>query len=230
MKILVVEDDPIVAETVRTSLVAENHTVEVVEDGANGAFMAKSYDYDIIILDHSLPKKDGLTVAKEIRAAGKTTPIIFLTADDDVETKVKAFQNGADDYMVKPFSLEELNARLKAINRRPSVVTKSSLHTGDLELDREKHLVHRSGRQIRLTRKEFGLLEYFMLHSGVVLSRTAIMEHVWTADSNPFSNTVEAHIRNLRKKIKSGKRPNMIANVPGRGYILDSPENLKKFN
>lgn len=229
MKVLIIEDDKQLAETVKDNLVSQNNIAEVAENGADGSFLARTFEYDAIILDNSLPKKDGLTVCKEIRAIGKTTPIIFLTIDNTLETKMSAFDHGADDYLSKPFSLEELGARLKALARRPLQIKKNTLHLHDLKLDTEKHTVTRNNKRIHPTRKEFGLLEYFMKNIGVVVSRSLLMEHVWTADSNPFSNTVEAHIRNLRRKLNAGNKPNLIANIPGRGYIMDTPENLKKL-
>ena len=229
MKVLLVEDDMPLAETIRTNLSSENHVVEIAENGADGSFLARSFDYDAIVLDNSLPKKDGLTVCKEVRQSGKTTPIIFLTIDDTLETKMSAFDLGADDFMQKPFSLRELSMRLKAVSRRPNLIKSTCLKVHDLELDTEKHIVKRDGKRIHVTRKEFSLLEFFLKNVGVVLSRALIMEHVWTADSNPFSNTVEAHIRNLRIKINMGKKVNLIVNIPGRGYVIDTPQNLKEM-
>ncbi|MFA6554008.1 MAG: response regulator transcription factor [Candidatus Paceibacterota bacterium] len=227
MKLLIVEDDQQLAKTVKNDLMAQNNTVELTDNGADGSFLARSFEYDAIILDNSLPKKDGLTICREIRSAGKTTPILFLTIDGGIETKMMAFESGADDYLQKPFSLQELSARLKALSRRPVIVKNHILRVHDLELDSEKNIVRRGNRRIHPTRKEFGLLEYFMKNIGIVLSRAMLMEHVWTADNNPFSNTVEAHITNLRKKINTGNKPNLIANIAGRGYIMDTPENLK---
>jgi DNA-binding response OmpR family regulator len=229
MKVLIIEDDHKLAQMIRTNLVSENNTVEVSDNGADGSFMARSFDYDAIVLDNSLPKKDGLTVCKEVRTAGKATPILFLTVDMAMETKIAAFESGADDYIQKPFSLQELSARLKAVSRRPAVIKRTILRVHDLEIDTEKHIVKRGGKRLNPTRKEFNLLEYFMMNIGIVLSRAILMEHVWTAESNPFSNTVEAHIRNLRKKINIGTKPNLIINIPGRGYVMDTPENLKKI-
>lgn len=229
MKVLIIEDDKEVSELIKTALLDDDNVVETAEDGVNGSFLARSFDYDAIILDYSLPKKDGLTICKEIRTAGKTTPILFLTITGDIDTKVEAFKRGADDYMAKPFSLEELYARLKAITRRPNLIKKDILKICDLEMDTEKHYLTRGGKRIHLTHKEYGLLEYFMKNIGVILSRALIMEHVWTADSNPFSNTVETHMRNLRKKINQGNKPDLIGNVTGRGYVMDTPENLRKL-
>ncbi|MES2216521.1 MAG: winged helix-turn-helix domain-containing protein, partial [Patescibacteria group bacterium] len=181
-------------------------------------------NYDAIILDYSLPKKNGLIVCKEIRSAGKTTPILFLSVNDDTSIKVEALTNGADDYVTKPFSLKEIDARLRAIARRSQTLTKSSLKIRDLVVDTEACLVTRGGKPLSFTRKEYSLIEYFAQHPHTVLSRALIMEHVWTGDRDPFSNTVEAHIRNVRKKLNAGFQPLMIINVPGRGYILDRPD------
>lgn len=229
MKVLVIEDDHELAEMIRADLTAQHNIVEVVENGADGSFLGRTFEYDAIILDNSLPKKDGLTVCTEVRESGRSTPILFLTVDGGIETKIAAFERGADDYLAKPFSLQELSARLKAVGRRSAPLKKTTLRVHNLEIDTEKHLVTRGSRRIHPTRKEFCLLEYFMQNSGKIISRAQLMEHVWTADSNPFSNTVEAHIRNLRKKINAGKQPNLITNIPGRGYVIDSPENLRKL-
>lgn len=226
---LIIEDDKNTAEIVKDGLIADYHTVEIALDGAEGSFLARSYEYDVIILDYSLPKKNGLTVCREIRESGKTTPILFLSMTDDNDTKIKAFESGADDYVTKPFSLTELYARIKAVTRRPQNISDPILKVHDLCMDTRKNIVTRNDKPIHLTRKEFSLLEYFMRNTGILLSRALIMEHVWTADSDPFSNTVEAHIRNVRKKINMDNYPNLIANVPGRGYIMDTPENISKF-
>jgi two-component system OmpR family response regulator len=229
MKVLIVEDDRDVAEMVKNGLSSASHTVEIASDGADGSFLARSYDYDAIVLDNSLPKKNGLTVCREIRTSGKTTPIVFLSVNGDENTKISAFEHGADDYMTKPFSIGELQARLRAVTRRAVDVRKPILTLHDLTVDVDKCLVIRSGKEINLTRKEFCLLEYFMRHPETVLSRAVLMEHVWTAESDPFSNTVEAHIRNLRNKLNFGnKKPNLIRNVPGRGYIIEPPISLPK--
>jgi len=229
MKILIVEDDRDTAELIRSWLESNGNIAEVAENGADGSFMARSFDYDAVILDYSLPKKDGLAVCREIRAAHRTSPILFLSITGDTDTKVAALEAGADDYMTKPFALKELNARLQAIARRPAVAVKKTVLTvHDLTLDTERHTALRGDTRLRMTRKEFGVLEYLMRHSGTVISRALLMEHVWTAESNPFSNTVEAHVRNLRKKLNAGAKPDLILNLPGRGYIIDSPENLAK--
>ena len=229
MKVLVIEDDRQTAEMVKQQLIADAHLVEVAEDGADGSFLARSYEYDAIVLDNSLPKKNGITVCREVRAAGKTTPIVFLTVDDDADTKLKAFSEGADDYMTKPFSLAELQARLRALARRSTAVNQAVICLGDLTFDTNTKTATRAGAAIHLTRKEYALFEYFMQHPGIIISRSILIEHAWTADSDPFSNTIEAHIRNLRKKLNADGRQNMIINLPGRGYVIDTPKNLSKY-
>lgn len=220
MKILIIDDNQNTINSIKGSLAAENHNVETALDGAEGSFLARNYDFDIIILDYTLPKKDGMQVCREIRQAGKSTPIIFISATEDVSTKVMALNFGADDYIVKPFLLEELHARLYALYRRPKITERSVLKISDLTLDVNRHVVVRSKKEIRLTRKEFSMLEYLIQHQGIVISRAMLLEHVWTADCDPFSNTVEAHMRNLRKKINIGGRRDLISNIPGRGYTI----------
>ena len=226
MKVLVIDDDSSLVSNIQRSLAAFAHPVDTAANGADGAFMAKSYENDAIILDYSMPKKDGLEVCREIRASGKSTPILFLSNTADVGLKVEAFKAGADDYITKPFSFDELRVRLDAITRRAPQIRQTVLTVADIVLDSDKMSVRRAGTEIRLTRKEFMLLEYFMKHAGRILSRPQIMEHVWSADDNPFSNTVEAHIRNLRLKLNAGGHPNLIVNMPGRGYCIDTPENI----
>jgi len=230
MKILIVDDDPSMLDMLRIGFQTDAHAVDVADNGNDASFMARTYEYDIILLDHALPGKNGLVVCKDIRGLGKTTPIIFISVDGDAESKVQALDNGADDYMTKPFSLAELRSRIQAILRRAPVVKKVELKVHDLVLDCRLHYAIRKGKQIHLTKKEFALLEYMIRNQGVILSRTMIMEHVWTAESDPLSNTVEAHMRNLRKKIcPAGSKHNLIANIPGHGYIMDTPEHLAVF-
>ena len=223
MKYLVIEDDRAVAEMVKAGLAAQSHTVEISGDGADGSFLARSYEYDAIVLDYSLPKKDGLAVCREIRAAGKSTPIVFLSVNSDSDTKLAAFNLGADDYVSKPFSLPELYARLRAISGRSRDIKSQILTVDDLVMDVDRHTVARGGETVTLTHKEFGLLEYLVRNAGLVVSRALLMERVWSADSDVFSNTVEAHIRNIRRKIKAGGKPDLIRNIPGRGYVIGEP-------
>lgn len=223
MKVLIVEDDKSLSDMLKRGLEAQSYAVDIASDGGEGSFMGKSYEYSVILLDYSLPKKDGLAVCRDIRAAGKTTPIIFLSINDATETKVAALNSGADDYLVKPFSFEELQARLRALNRRPHTTKKQILTLGDIILDIDSHTVTRAGYKIPLTRKEFGVLEYLMQHQGTVVSRVLIMEYVWTADTDLLSNTVETHISNVRKKLGVSNGPDYITNIPGRGYVISPP-------
>ena len=230
MKILVIEDDPNIAEALRVGLRPIAHAIDIADNGNDGSFMARTYNYDVILLDHALPGKNGLMVCKDIRGLGKTTPIIFLSVSSDCATKVSAFDNGADDYVTKPFSISELQSRIRAVARRVQEVKNAELKVYDLTLDSHLRYAVRNGKRIRLTKKEFALLEYMMRNQGMILSRSMIMEHVWTADSDPFSNTVEAHIRNLRKKIDASScKHKLITNISGHGYIIDTPEKLMAF-
>lgn len=221
MKILIVEDDPEILEFLRDGFEAESSTVESADNGADGSYMARINEYDVIILDYSLPKKNGGIVCDEIRAAGKMTPIIFLSVMGEVHQKIDSLEKGADDYLTKPFSFEELRARVRVVVRRPRKIESSTLSVGDLVLDGEKQTVLRGQTGIYLTRKEFSLLHFLMKNPGMVLSRSLIMEHVWSTESDPFSNTIESHILNLRKKINVGRKKDLIRNVPGRGYTID---------
>lgn len=221
MKILVIEDDIETANYLKAGLEAESFTVDMAHDGVQGSYLARTTSYDVIVMDYSLPIKNGLIVCQEIRASGLESHIIFLTIDNINRHKVSALEAGADDYMTKPFSFDELKARIKALMRRPRKIESSILIADDLILNTEKQVAHRDYEPVYLTRKEYTLLEYLMRNRGTVLSRGMIMEHVWNAESDPFSNTVEAHILNLRKKINYGDKIDLIRNIPGRGYIID---------
>lgn len=183
--------------------------------------MARINQYDLILIDINLPKKNGLQVIRELREKQKETYIIVVSAHISVDEKVLAFKYGADDYITKPFSYDELKARIQAILRRPSKMEPDILTLSNLSLDRNKKKAQRGNKVIYLTRKEFALLEYLLLNRGNVVSRSMIMEHVWNSESDPFSNTIEAHILNLRKKIELPRMDKLIHNVPGRGYKID---------
>jgi two-component system copper resistance phosphate regulon response regulator CusR len=221
MKILIVEDDSEMREFLRDGFEAEGSSVDTADDGTKGSYLARTNEYDVVILDHSLPKKNGSIVCEEIRATGKNTPIIFLSVMGGLHHKVDSLEKGADDYITKPFSFEELRARVRAVMRRPHKIEPMTIQVADLVLNGERQTVLRGQTGIYLTRKEFNLLQYLMKNRGLVLSRGVIMEHVWNADSDPFSNTIESHILNLRKKINIGRKKDLIRNVPGRGYTID---------
>lgn len=221
MKILIIEDDPDIGGFLEIGFKTEGHEVDRAMDGEKGSFMARVSTYDIIILDFSLPKKNGLVVCNEIRTQGLPVPIIFLSVSGDTNIKINALEEGADDYITKPFSFEELNARIKAIMRRPKKIESAIKKVGELSIDIQKQTAYRNEKPLYLTRKEYNLLEYLMRNPGIVHSRGMIMEHVWSAESDPFSNTIEVHILNLRKKVNSGFSRDLIRNIPGRGYVIE---------
>jgi len=222
MKILIVEDDLDISEFMKIGFEAEGYPVDTASDGERGSYMARTTPYGVIILDYSLPIKNGFEVCNEIRAAGSSVPIIFLSATIDAQKKIDAFSKGADDYITKPFHFDELKARVKAVLRRPQKIENPVLQVGPITLDTEKRTVCKDGVALYCTRKEYGLLEYLMRNPNIPVSRSMIMEHVWNSESDPFSNTVEAHILNLRKKINTPGKKDMIRNVPGRGYLIES--------
>ncbi len=219
MRILIIEDNKEIRELLKIGLEAEMYSVDTAEDGEKGSYIARTNDYDLIILDNMMPKKTGFDVCKEIRKAGKQMPILLLSVESETDEKVKLLRAGADDYMTKPFSFKELLARIQAILRRPETSVSESLETGNLVLNSRTHEVKRGNKSIYLTRKEYSLLELLIRHRGEVVSRGTIMEHVWDFDGNPFSNTIETHVFNLRKKIEKGES-RLIWNVPGRGYKI----------
>ncbi|TSC89203.1 MAG: two-component system, OmpR family, copper resistance phosphate regulon response regulator CusR [Parcubacteria group bacterium Gr01-1014_3] len=220
MRILIVEDEKQIAQFLRAGLEAESFAVDVATDGERGSFLARTNDYDLIILDNILPKKTGLQVCQEVRKEGKSVPIIVLSVKSEVSTKVELLNSGADDYLSKPFSLEELMARVRALLRRPPKVEGDILQIADLVLDNKKQVVKRGAKEVYLTRKEFALLEYLLKNAGAVLSRGMIMEHVWNMSADPFSNTIESHILSLRRKIDTNVKKRLIHTIPGRGYKL----------
>ncbi len=221
MKILVVEDDKNLLDYLRTALEAELYTVDTASDGAEGAKLGTSNTYDVILIDNILPQKNGMQVCEEIRSSGKNTPIVMLSVLSDITRKVNVLNAGADDYITKPFSFQELSARLKAIMRRPQVIQSDILQVDDLVLKIKNHEIKRGDIEIYLTRKELLLLQYLMRNQGQVLSRSMIMENVWDNQGDIYSNTIETHILNLRKKIDLPGKTKLIHTIPGRGYKLD---------
>lgn len=220
MKILVVEDEERVAQFIQKGLKEEGHAVDVSYDGEDGAYLAAINDYDLIILDLMLPKKNGLQACKEIRDQGINAPVLMLTARDSVEDKVRGLDAGADDYLPKPFAFEELLARVRALLRRQSESKTPTLKIADLELDPMSRQVSRSGKPIRLTTKEYALLEYLLRNPKKVLSRTLIGEHVWDMNFDPESNVIDVYVSHLRTKVDKGFEPQLIHTLRGQGYIL----------
>ncbi|MFA5143654.1 MAG: response regulator transcription factor [Candidatus Omnitrophota bacterium] len=223
MRILVIEDERKIADFIRRGLKEEGYAVDTSYDGENGLFLAKTNNYDLILLDLMLPKIDGITVCKKLRADKIVSPIIMLTAKDAVKDKVTGLDAGADDYLTKPFAFEELLARIRAILRKKGEQEQATrLAVGDLSLDLTTHKVTRAGKDIELTSKEFALLEYLMRNAGKVVTRTMISEHVWDIDFDTFTNVIDVYINYLRNKIDSDARVKLIQTVRGRGYILKS--------
>lgn len=220
MNVLIVEDDKETLDFLKDFLKAEGFVVDATEDGEDGSYKAKVNAYDIVILDIGLPRKDGRQIAAELRADGKTMPILILSIKGEIGTKAELLDIGADDYVVKPFSFIELLARVRALLRRPKRIEGEVLQIDDLVLDVRKRIVVRGKKQIHLSPKEFFLLEYFLRNEGKVLSRVEILEHVWDMNADLFTNTVETHIVNLRRKLQQKNQRELIHTVSGTGYKL----------
>jgi len=222
MKVLIVEDEPRMSELLRKGLSEEGHTVTCAPDGAEGFAVARSYEFDVIILDVMMPKLNGFELARRLRAERVSTPILMLTAKDAVPEVVKGLDCGADDYMTKPFSFEELVARLRAVKRRALAAQDTSLRVGDLVLVPASREVSRGKQAVTLSRTEYNLLERLMYRSGKVVSRRSLMEAVWGFDRQIEENTLDAFMRLLRNKIDSPGRAKLIHTVRGVGYMIRS--------
>jgi len=220
MRILVVEDEKKIADFIRRGLKEESYAVDTAYDGEEGLFLAKTNDYDLILLDLMLPKLDGLTLCRKLKEAKVKARVIMLTAKETVKDKVLGLDSGADDYLTKPFAFEELLARIRAIMRKDGSRTPTRLKVADLELDLLTHKVTRGSKEIGLTAKEYSLLEYLMRNEGTIVTRTMISEHVWDIDFDTFTNVIDVYINYLRNKIDSGFKKKLIHTVRGRGYML----------
>lgn len=225
MKILLVEDEPKTGEYLRQGLSEAGFVVDWTQDGAEGLNLALQSFYDLIILDVMLPSLDGWQVLRSLRGRGLLMPVLFLTARDEVQDRVKGLESGADDYLVKPFSFAELIARVRTILRRGrGTAENTALRVADLELDLLRRRVHRAGRRIDLTAKEFGLLELLMRRHGEVLPRSLIASQVWDMNFDSDTNVIEVAVRRLRVKIDEGHEVKLIQTVRGMGYVLEAPE------
>lgn len=223
MRILVVEDEHKIANSIKKGLEQETYAVDVAYDGINGFDMASSEEYDAIVLDLMLPKMDGLTLCRKLRSEEKIhTPILILTAKGSVDDKVEGLNQGADDYLAKPFAFSELLARIKALTRRPNKTLQTKLKIKDLTLDTSNLVVRMANKNISLSRKEFSLLEYLMRNKGRIVSKDQLMNHVWDYESDILPNTVEVYIGYLRNKIeKPFSKNKLIHTIRGFGYKME---------
>lgn len=220
MRVLIIEDERRLSGILKKGLVEDGFAVDQAFDGEEGLFLAESETYDLIILDLTLPKKDGMQVCLELRKKNIKTPVIMLTAKITMEDKIKGLDIGADDYITKPFSFLELRSRIHALIRRSKQRASSQLSVADLEVDPLKHSVRRAGKPIQLTPKELAVLEFLMHHKDEVVSRTMILEHVWDYNFDGMSNIVDVFIATLRKKIDGGHKQKLIHTIHGAGYKL----------
>lgn len=219
MRILLIEDDIELAKALTDTLEAHNIIIDTCNDGESGSYIARTNKYDLILMDNILPKKLGIHICQELRNLDNKTPILFMSIQTDVSDKIRFLEAGADDCIEKPFSISELVARIKAVARRSYNIKQDIITLDDVTIDRDNYLVCKKGKPVYFTRKEFMILEQIAEKPGKVITRTEIMEHVWKKDFNPFSNTIETHIRNIRRKI-DGKYKKKIETIPGRGYRL----------
>ena len=220
MRILIVEDDKKIAAGIQKGLESESYAVDLAKDGLEGERLAKVNDYDVIILDIMLPKQDGFKTCDNLRKNSINAPILMLTALDDVSDKIKGLDSGADDYLSKPFHFGELLARIRALIRRNSEVKSSKISVYGIELDLNTHIAYRAGKEIKLSSKEFALLELFMMNPNKILSREIISEHLWDMNFDPISNVIESFIKFLRQKIDKDFDHQLIQTVRGSGYIF----------
>jgi DNA-binding response OmpR family regulator len=220
MRILVVEDERRLCSIIKRGLLEEGYAVDTTYDGEEGEYLAENTPYDLIILDIMLPKKDGIEVCQELRLKRVNAPILMLTAKDTVEDRVKGLDAGADDYLIKPFAFNELLARIRALLRREGFSKSSKLQVGDLVMDTLTREVWRGQRKIELTNKEYIILEYFMRHPNIVITRTMLEEHAWDYEFDSISNLIDVYIRRLRRKVDERGQASLIQTVRGAGYRL----------
>lgn len=221
MKILVIEDDREAAAYLENAFREAGHTAHVARDGDTGFSLAESGDYDVLVVDRMLPKRDGLSVVAGLRARGKDTPVLILSALGEVDDRVTGLKAGGDDYLTKPYAFRELLARVEVLSRRAQNSESVTVYrVGDLELDRLAHTARRAGRNITLLPREFRLLEYLMRHAGQVVTRTMLLENVWEYHFDPQTNVIDVHISRLRSKIEKGFDKPILHTVRGAGYML----------
>ena len=221
MRLLVIEDEQKIARVITESLKREKYAVDVAYDGEEGFNLADSQPYDLLIVDRMLPGLEGTEIVKKLRENGKNMPILFLTALSTTEDKTLGLDVGADDYLTKPFAIDELLARVRALLRRPPIQQPDILKIDDLKIDKQQQTVTRAGKNIGLTNKEYALLEYLMQHPNQTLSKETLIDHVWDFDADILPNNVEAYIKNLRQKIDKPFKKQLIKTVRGFGYRIE---------
>ena len=224
MRILIIEDERHLAKILKKGLEENGFIVDMCHDGEEGLYMAETYPFDAILLDILLPKMDGLTILNRLRAKNIGVPVLMLTAKGELEDRVKGLNTGADDYIAKPFDFQELLARLNAVIRRSSNKASPVISIDDLTINMDLKTVTRSGKDIRLSTKEYSLLEYLVLNSGRVISRTELTEHMYDTDFDLDSNVIDVYINYLRNKIDKGFGRNLVHTVRGAGYVLKGEE------
>ena len=222
MRILIIEDEQRLSNIIKNGLIEDGFAVDQAFDGEEGQYLAESEQYDLIVLDIMLPKLDGIELCRQLRQKNLKIPVLMLTARSTTDDKVAGLDSGADDYMTKPFSFVEFRSRVHALIRRSHQETSPILRIEDLEVDPLKHLVKRFGKIINLTPKEFAILELLLRHTGEVVSRTTIIEHVWDYNFDGMSNIVDVFVASLRKKIDSGTKAKLIHTIHGIGYRVGS--------
>ncbi|NJD09312.1 MAG: response regulator transcription factor [Gemmatimonadetes bacterium] len=222
MRILVVEDDRKIAGFIERGLREDGYAVDVASDGETGLGNAQVYEYDAIVLDVMLPRRSGYEVVRALRAAGRSTPVLMLTARDAKEDIVRGLDAGADDYLTKPFSFDEFLARVRALLRRGGARRQEQLVYADVQLDRLRHTARRGRQELDLTPREYQLLEYFLLHPDQVVRRTELLEKVWDLQFDPMTNVVDVHVGHVRRKLTAAGGPPLIHTVRGVGYLLSA--------
>lgn len=222
MRLLVIEDERKIARVITEYLKREKYAVDAAYDGEEGFNLADSQPYDLLIVDRMLPGLEGTEIVKKLRENGKNMPILFLTALSTTEDKTLGLDVGADDYLTKPFAIDELLARVRALLRRPPIQQPDILKIDDLRIDKQQQTVTRAGKNIDLTNKEYALLEYLMQHPNQILSKETLIDHVWDFDADILPNNVEAYIKNLRQKIDKPFKKQLIKTVHGFGYRIES--------
>ncbi len=220
MRILVVEDEHRIANSIKKGLEQERYAVDVAYTGSDGYDLASTEDYDLILLDIMLPEMNGIEICKNLRKNKINIPILLLTAKGQTEDKVKGLDAGADDYMTKPFSFDELLARIRALTRRKGTVVNTILSVSDLSLDKKQYLVKRGNKEIKLSSKEFSLLEYLITNKNTIVTKDQIIAHIWDYDADILPNTIEVYIKNLRNKIDKPFKKPLINTVRGFGYRI----------